>query len=96
MQPQFSSGSGTNSSGDSSARRDAVASGEYSLCALRGDPIRAFCTGDHARVLGFHRWIEGAGEDVIVVATLSETTRYGYSVGFPLGVLERDLQQRRL
>lgn len=53
--------------------------------ALRADPIRAFCTDDYARVLGFHRWIEGAGEDVIVVATLSESTHYGYSVGFPFG-----------
>ncbi len=53
--------------------------------ALRGDPIRAFCTDDNARVLGFHRWLEGFGQDVIVVATLSETTLYGYAVGFPFG-----------
>ncbi len=53
--------------------------------ALRGDPIRVFCTDDNARVLGFHRWIEGSGQDVIVVATLSETTLYGYAVGFPGG-----------
>jgi 1,4-alpha-glucan branching enzyme len=59
--------------------------------ALRGDPIRAFWTDDYARVLGFHRWIEGSGEDVIVVATLSETTHYGYSVGFPFGGFWREI-----
>lgn len=53
--------------------------------AFRADPIRAFCTDDYSRVLGFHRWIEGSGQDVIVVATLAESTIYGYSVGFPFG-----------
>ena len=53
--------------------------------ALRGDPTRVFCTDDYNRVLGFHRWLEGSGQDVIVVATLAEVTHYGYSVGFPFG-----------
>jgi 1,4-alpha-glucan branching enzyme len=53
--------------------------------ALRADPLRAFCTDDYNRVLGFHRWIEGSGQDVIVVATLRESTLYGYPIGFPSG-----------
>ena len=53
--------------------------------ALRGDSIRVFCTDDNTRVLGFHRWLEGSGQDIIVVATLSETTLYNYSIGFPFG-----------
>ena len=53
--------------------------------ALRGSLINAFCADDNARVLGFQRWLEGSGQDVIVVATLSETTLYRYSIGFPFG-----------
>lgn len=59
--------------------------------ALRGDSVRAFCTDDNARVLGFHRWIEGVGQDVIVVATLMETTLYGYSIGFPFAGFWREI-----
>jgi 1,4-alpha-glucan branching enzyme len=35
-------------------------------------------------VLGFHRWIEGRGGDVVITANLSETTYYGYAMGFPI------------
>jgi 1,4-alpha-glucan branching enzyme len=35
------------------------------------------------RIIAFHRWIEGVGEDVVVIASLSETTHYGYRLGFP-------------
>ena len=31
----------------------------------------------------FHRWLEGTGQDVIVVATLAEDTWYSYEIGFP-------------
>jgi 1,4-alpha-glucan branching enzyme len=51
--------------------------------ALRGDAVNAFCTDDYARVLAFHRWLEGSGQDAIVVASLSEDTIYNYSIGFP-------------
>jgi 1,4-alpha-glucan branching enzyme len=33
--------------------------------------------------MAFHRWLDGTGDDVIVVATLSETTWYDYAIGFP-------------
>jgi len=51
--------------------------------ALRGDNVNPFHVHDVNRVIAFQRWLEGAGQDVIVVATLAETTWYNYSVGFP-------------
>jgi 1,4-alpha-glucan branching enzyme len=35
------------------------------------------------RVIAFHRWVEGAGADVVVVASLSESTSWSYRLGFP-------------
>jgi len=51
--------------------------------ALRGDNVNPFYVSDNDRVLAFHRWLEGTGQDVIVVATLSENTWWNYSLGFP-------------
>jgi 1,4-alpha-glucan branching enzyme len=51
--------------------------------ALRGDNVDAFHVHDQNRVIAFHRWLEGTGSDVIVVATLAETTWYNYAIGFP-------------
>jgi 1,4-alpha-glucan branching enzyme len=51
--------------------------------ALRGDKVNPFYVSDVDRVLAFHRWVEGSGDDVIVVASLAETTRQGYRLGFP-------------
>jgi 1,4-alpha-glucan branching enzyme len=53
------------------------------LPALRGDAVRAFYQSDGDRVLAYHRWLEDAGQDVIVVASLAEGTKYGYELGFP-------------
>ena len=55
------------------------------LPALRRGQINVFHVHNGNRVLAFHRWIEGIGEDVVVVASLSETTHYGYWLGFPRG-----------
>ncbi len=52
--------------------------------ALRGDNVNAFHASDFNRVMAFHRWLDGTGRDVVVVATLSETTWYDYNVGFPI------------
>jgi 1,4-alpha-glucan branching enzyme len=52
--------------------------------ALRGDNVNPFHVHNANRVIAYHRWIEGTGQDVIVVATLSETTWYNYSIGFPI------------
>jgi 1,4-alpha-glucan branching enzyme len=35
------------------------------------------------RTLAFQRWVEGSGRDVVVVFTLSNSTLYGYQLGFP-------------
>jgi 1,4-alpha-glucan branching enzyme len=51
--------------------------------ALRGENVNAFHVHNQNRVIGFHRWLEGMGKDVIVVATLAETTWYNYAIGFP-------------
>ncbi len=51
--------------------------------ALRGDNVNAFYASDNDRVLAFHRWLEGTGQDVIVVASLAESTWQSYDLGFP-------------
>jgi 1,4-alpha-glucan branching enzyme len=55
----------------------------WNHAALRGDNVNPFHVHDLNRVIAFHRWLEGTGQDVVVVATLSETTWYNYNVGFP-------------
>jgi 1,4-alpha-glucan branching enzyme len=54
--------------------------------ALRGEPIAVYALDDDNRVLAFHRWVPGAGRDVVVVASFAESTVYdsGYALGFPL------------
>jgi len=51
--------------------------------ALRGDNVNPFHVHDLNRVIAFQRWLEGSGQDVIVVATLAEDTWYNYGIGFP-------------
>ena len=51
--------------------------------ALRGESIHVFHVHDGNRVIAFHRWIEGVGRDVVVVASLSDTPFFGYGLGFP-------------
>jgi 1,4-alpha-glucan branching enzyme len=55
------------------------------LISLRRGRANVFHAHDPTRVLAFHRWIEGHGEDVVVAVTLSESTHYGYALGFPRG-----------
>jgi 1,4-alpha-glucan branching enzyme len=45
--------------------------------------VRVFHVHKQNRVIAFHRWIEGVGRDVVVVASLNESTCYGYRIGFP-------------
>ncbi|HEY2912333.1 MAG TPA: alpha amylase C-terminal domain-containing protein [Candidatus Angelobacter sp.] len=51
--------------------------------ALREGSVRAFHVHNQDRVIAFHRWIEGRGHDVIVVATLVEDSWFNYPIGFP-------------
>lgn len=53
--------------------------------ALRGQGFRVIHASDRDRVLAFHRWVEGEGRDIIVVAHLSTFNRPGYRMGFPAG-----------
>jgi len=52
---------------------------------LRGQGFRVVHVHDQNRVLAFHRWVEGEGRDVIVVAHLGNSNRFGYRIGFPSG-----------
>jgi 1,4-alpha-glucan branching enzyme len=66
--------------------------------ALCADPVNVYRIEDDARVIAFHRWIPGLGRDVVVVASLSEYTSYGFGVGFPISgtwleVINTDLYQ---
>ena len=51
--------------------------------ALRGELINVFHVHNDNRVLAFHRWLEGAGRDVVVVVSLNESTFGCYRLGFP-------------
>ena len=59
--------------------------------ALRGENVREFLFNDFDRVLAYHRWLEETGQDIIVVASLAEQTRWGYTIGFPFGSGRRSL-----
>jgi 1,4-alpha-glucan branching enzyme len=51
--------------------------------ALRGGRVNVFHVHNVNRVIAFHRWLEGTGRDVVVVASFAESTYYGYRIGFP-------------
>jgi 1,4-alpha-glucan branching enzyme len=55
--------------------------------ALRGEGINVFHVHNDNRVIAIHRWLPGVGRDVVVVASLNESTFYnhGYRLGFPAG-----------
>jgi 1,4-alpha-glucan branching enzyme len=57
----------------------------WKQAALRGDAINVFHVHDRNRVIAFHRWIADAGRDVVITASLNESTFYGYEIGFPIG-----------
>ncbi len=52
---------------------------------LRGQGFRVVHAHDQNRVLAFHRWVEGTGEDVLVVVHLAPFNRFDYRIGFPGG-----------
>jgi 1,4-alpha-glucan branching enzyme len=51
--------------------------------ALSAEGVRIPQVHERDRVIVMHRWVEGAGRDVVVVASLNETTLDGYSVEMP-------------
>jgi 1,4-alpha-glucan branching enzyme len=52
--------------------------------ALRCDNVHPYYVSDNDRVLAYHRWIDGVGQDVIIVASLAEGTYQNYALGFPI------------
>jgi 1,4-alpha-glucan branching enzyme len=58
---------------------------------LRGEGCGIIHVHNDNRVLAFHRWVEGVGNDVVVVASLSEYNWYNYAIGFPRGGTWREI-----
>jgi 1,4-alpha-glucan branching enzyme len=56
----------------------------WNQAALRGNAINVFHVHDQNRVIAFHRWIPDVGRDVVIAASLNESTYYGYAIGFPI------------
>jgi 1,4-alpha-glucan branching enzyme len=54
--------------------------------ALRSEPVNGYHVDNVNRVLAYHRWLPGAGRDVVVVASLREATfsDRSYALGFPV------------
>jgi 1,4-alpha-glucan branching enzyme len=55
----------------------------WQLPALRGEGFRMTHVHDQNRVLAFHRWIPGEGNDIMIVCSLSNFNQYNYRLGFP-------------
>ena len=51
--------------------------------ALRGSSARVSRARNFDRVIVLHRWIEGEGRDVVVIATLAEQPKRDYAIGLP-------------
>ena len=54
------------------------------LEGLCGEEINIFHVHNDNRILAFHRWVPGHGHDVVVVASLNESTYFSYELGFPI------------
>jgi 1,4-alpha-glucan branching enzyme len=51
--------------------------------ALIGDRVNVFHIHNDNRLIAFHRWLDGFGGDVVIVASLREETWHSYMLGFP-------------
>jgi 1,4-alpha-glucan branching enzyme len=52
---------------------------------LRGEGFSLIHVHNENRVLAFQRWVAGAGNDVVVAASINEGNWYNYQIGFPAG-----------
>ena len=52
--------------------------------ALRGEGINVFHVHEGNRIIAYHRWLASIGRDVVIVASLNESTFLHYDLGFPL------------
>jgi len=59
--------------------------------ALRAGGARVSRAQNYERVIVLHRWVEGQGQDVVVVASLDEQPKHGYAVGLPFSGIWREL-----
>ncbi|HYF90089.1 alpha-amylase family glycosyl hydrolase [Azospirillum sp.] len=53
--------------------------------ALREGKLNVLHCRDDGRVIAFHRWVEGYGHDVVVVASLNDQTFQSYELPWPSG-----------
>jgi 1,4-alpha-glucan branching enzyme len=51
--------------------------------ALRGEGFHVCHCQDATRVIAYQRWVEGSGQDVMVVASLNDHTLRDYEMGWP-------------
>jgi 1,4-alpha-glucan branching enzyme len=51
--------------------------------ALRTNGARVSRANNFERVVVLHRWVDGSGQDVVIVASLDESPKHGYWVGLP-------------
>jgi 1,4-alpha-glucan branching enzyme len=51
--------------------------------ALRSNGARVSRAANFDRIIVMHRWIEGDGQDVVVVANFAEQPKQGYAIGLP-------------
>jgi 1,4-alpha-glucan branching enzyme len=57
---------------------------EKNTRGLMGQNIRVFHMNEQAKLIAYHRWMEGGqGDDVIVVANFSTQSFDSYTIGFP-------------
>jgi 1,4-alpha-glucan branching enzyme len=52
---------------------------------LRGEGLNVFHAHNENRVIAYQRWVPGEGRDVVVAASLNESTYWNYELGFPSG-----------
>ena len=57
----------------------------HELAALSGDGLNVYFVHEEDRILAFHRWVPGLGQDVVVIASLSESIYWDYQLGLPRG-----------
>lgn len=53
------------------------------LPGLKASSTNIFHVHNQNRILAFHRWNEGIGQDVVIVVSLNESSFYRYQLGFP-------------
>ena len=59
--------------------------------ALRAAGARVSHVRNYDRIIVLHRWVEGEGRDVVVVASLDEAPKHGYAIGLPFAGQWREL-----